>query len=78
MWREDNEGTTFSGPAEAYRELRERAQRTIAEGERQGFDLRDYKVRIRDDQGGVLFDGTLGDAARLEINGRVFLPQRRD
>lgn len=66
----------FTGPAEAYRELRERAKRTIAEGERQGFDLRSYKVRVRDENETVLFEGTLGDAARLEINGRTFLPRR--
>jgi hypothetical protein len=76
MWHTDNEGIDFPGPAEALRALRLRARRAIDEGDRHGIDLRQRRIRVRTDSGEVLFEGTLEEAARVEMDGHAVLPPR--
>lgn len=51
------------GAGAAFDELRSRAQDQIASADRQGRDVRSARIRMRDDTGRVLFEGTLEEAA---------------
>lgn len=74
MWFLDKYGTELQSRKDAFIELRTRAQHAIAEGDLLGIDMRQRRTRLTDESGKVLFEGSLEDAARLEINGRIYLP----
>lgn len=67
----DNAGIWLPGPRAALDELRRRARRRIASGDEEGRNLRAVRIRLRDNMGQVLFDGTLEEAA-----GDVLVPTR--
>ncbi|MDX7950843.1 hypothetical protein P7D22_06580 [Lichenihabitans sp. Uapishka_5] len=56
-------GLWLPGSREALAELRARAERAIASGDAKGRDVRQTMIRLRDEMGHLLFEGTMQEAA---------------